>query len=452
MRRVWIAALVTVVSAFGSAHADDWPQWLGPQRDGIWRESGIVKQFPKDGLKVRWKAPVGEGYAGPAMAGDKVIVTDRILKADAKNPGNPFDAKTKVEGLERVLCLSDADGKVIWKHEYPAAYQVSYPAGPRTTPIVSDGKVYTLGAMGHLFCFNLEDGKILWSKNLLEEYTKNVPYWGFAGHPLIDGDNLICLVGGKGSVAVAFNKDTGKEVWKALTANEPGYSPPTICTLGGKRQLIIWHPEAINGLDPKTGETYWSMKYPASRTGKVKAGLTVSTPRCFDAKLFLTTFYEGAAVLKFDGDAKPSVVWKGNGKGEKPEDTDTLNSIMPTPYVKDGYVYGISSYGELRCLEADTGKRIWSTLEATTGKETRWGNAFLTQHEDRFFLFNERGELVLAKLTPKGYEEISRQKILEPTNTMAGPGRKVIWSHPAYAHRNIYARNDKEIVSISLAE
>ena len=159
-------------------------------------------------------------------------------------------------------------------------------------------------------------------------------------------------------------------------------------------------------------------------------------------------------MLKTNGTKTPTVVWQGQGRGEHADETDGLHSIMVTPYLKDGYIYGVCSYGELRCLDAANGKRIWESHQATTGKSVRWGNAFLTpiRNEDRYVLFNERGDLILANLTPKGYDEISRAKILEPTNTMAGPaGRKVIWSHPAFANRSVYARNDREIICVSLA-
>ena len=262
---------------------------------------------------------------------------------------------------------------------------------------------------------------------------------------------MICLVGGKGSVAVAFHKDTGKEIWKALSAKDPGYAPPMIYDINGKRQLILWHPESINALDPETGKVYWTQPYGSKRL--IKAGLTVPTPRLDKDKLFFTSFYEGPLMLQINSDNQPRVVWQGKGRGEKPDQTDGLHSIMPTPFIKDGYIYGVCSYGELRCLEEATGKRLWETVAATTGKTgVRWGNAFLIEHEDRFFLFNERGDLIIAKLTPKGYDEISRANILAPTNKMAGAGRLVVWSHPAFANRCVYARNDKEIICVSMAE
>jgi outer membrane protein assembly factor BamB len=440
-----VAILFALSLAAVDARADDWPQWLGPKRDGVWRETGILAKFPPGGPKVRWRTPIGEGYSGPSVANGKVYVTDRVA---ANNPKSGFSKKARVAGNERVLCLNEADGKIIWKHEYPCDYQIDYPSGPRTSPLVSGGKVYTLGAMGHLFCFDADTGKILWSKELLDAYKYNNNTWGFSAHPLIDGDRLICLVGGKGSVVVAFHKDTGKEIWKALSAKDPGYSPPMIYEINGKRQLVVWHPESINALNPETGKVYWTQTYGAKKFNK--NGLTVSSSRFDRDKLFFTAFYDGPLMLQINSDNQPRILWQGNGRGEQPGDTDGLHSIMPTPVIKDGHIYGVCSYGELRCLEEATGKRLWETHQATTGESTRWGNAFLVEQGDRFILFNERGDLIIAKLTPKGYDEISRANILTPTNRM--PGRPVIWSHPAFANRCVYARSDTEIVCVSMAE
>jgi outer membrane protein assembly factor BamB len=433
-----------------SVRADDWPQWLGPKRDGVWRETGILDKFPKDGPKVRWRKPIGAGYSGPAVAKGRVYLTDRILAKDVTNPDNPFKSPP-VAGKERVLCLSDKTGELLWKHEYDCTYRISYADGPRATPLVHDGRVYTLGAMGNLFCLNAKDGKVIWSKDFVADLKAPVPLWGFAAHPLIDGDKLICLVGGKDRIVVAFDKNTGEEKWHALSFErrdmQIGYCPPMIYTIGGKRQLIIWHPEAINGLDPETGELYWSQPF------RVGANLTIPTPRQAGDLLFVTSFYNGAMMLKF-ADGKPSVLWKSRRTGEKPRQTDTLNSIIPTPFIRDGYIYGVCSYGELRCLRASDGKRMWMSLKATDvpdeGEESRWANAFLIPQGERVFLPNEKGDLILAKLTPKGYEEIDRAHILAPTDP--SPGRVVVWSHPAFANKSMYARNDKEIVCVSLAK
>src|SRR5262249_35609228 len=161
------------------------------------------------------------------------------------------------------------------------------------------------------------------------------------------------------------------------------------------------------------------------------------TPRLDKDKLFFTAFYDGPLMLDVKNE-KPKILWQGKGTGEMPERTDGLHSIMPTPVIKDGYIYGVCSYGELRCLDESDGKRMWSTFKATTGESVRWGNAFLIEQGDRFILFNEGGDLIIAKLSPKGYEEIDRANILAPTNTLAGKGRRVVWSHPAFANRCVY--------------
>jgi outer membrane protein assembly factor BamB len=449
----FLAALALLLTVSVTARADDWPQWFGPQRDGVWRETGILDKFPEGGPKVRWRAPVGAGYSGPAVVGDKVFVTDRVLPEGANNPTNPF-GKDRVPGKERILCLEESSGKLLWKHEYDCEYRISYASGPRTTPVVQGDKVYTLGAMGNLLCLEVANGNVVWSKDLVKEYGAPVPVWGFVGHPLLDGDRLVCLVGGEGSTLVAFDKNTGKEIWKSLSTPEVGYSPPMIFTIGGKRQLVIWHPESLNGLEPETGKPLWSVPF------KARSALTAPTPVQDGDKLLVSSFYNGSMLVEFkDGPTKPNVVWKGKSSSERPKQTDGLHSIMPTPVIREGHIYGICSYGELRCLKEDTGERVWMTLKATgnaTEPVERWANAFLTPQGDRCWLFNEKGDLIIAKLTPKGYEEISRAHIIEPTNTMVAGQRdpknkNVVWSHPAYAHKCIYVRNDKELICVSLA-
>jgi outer membrane protein assembly factor BamB len=289
---------------------------------------------------------------------------------------------------------------------------------------------------------------------LMKDYDARVPLWGFSAHPLIDGDNLICLVG-RNPVVVAFDKNTGKEKWKALELEsaEIGYCPPMIFTLAGKRQLVVWHPESVNGLDPATGKRLWTYAW------EIKANLTIPTPRQAGDKLFLTAFYSGCRLLEVSGAADKlavNEVWRSKGRSEQPRDTDKLHAIMSTPFIQGDHIYGVCSYGELRCLTLKDGVRVWSDLKAASdGKNpVRWANAFLVPQGDRVFLFNEKGDLIIARLTPQGYEEIDRAHLLDATGKLGGglsSPRKVVWSHPAFAGKAVFARNDKEIVAVSLA-
>ena len=438
-----LSFMLVTLRAVSVSQADDWPQWMGPKRDGVWREKGIVKAFPETGPKVLWRVPIGAGYTGPAVAGGRVYVMDRQKPDPNAGPRDPFQ-RGSIPGSERILCLNEANGEILWKLEYNCPYTMSYPAGPRATPVVNDGKVFALGAEGNLFCLDASKGTKLWSHEFKKEYGLDTPLWGFSASPLLDGQKLISLVGGEGSTVVAFEKNTGKELWRALSAKEPGYCPPMIYEAGGTRQLIIFHPQAINSLDPETGKIYWTLPYTA------RSGLTVPIPRMSGNRLFLTTFYNGPMMLNLDTE-KPgaSVLWKGKSSSEMK--TDGLHSIIASPFFEGDYIYGVCSYGQLRCLKAETGERVWETFKATSGeKEARWANAFLIKNGDRFFIPNEKGDLIIAKLSPEGYQEISRTHLLVPTNH--DPGRMVVWSHPAFANRCIYARNDKEIVCASLAE
>jgi outer membrane protein assembly factor BamB len=433
----WSLALLTFcLLGVPALRGDDWPQWMGPNRDGVWRERGLVSKFPRGGPKILWRVKIDGGYAGPAVADGRVFVTDYVTTGDRRpNPGR----RNSLKGTERVLCFDAVSGKPLWKHEYPCDYHISYPSGPRCTPTVSGGKVYTLGAMGDLRCLDAKSGDLVWAKDFRKEYKAQPPMWGFAGHPLVDGQRLFCVVGGEGSVAVAFDKDTGKELWRALSAKEQGYSPPTMIEAGGKRQLLIWHAEAINSLDPESGKVYWTVPLEPSY------GMAIMTPRKWEDYLFAGGIGGVAVLLKLAKDRPAATeVWRG-----KPR--TAVYPVNSTPFLEGGYMYGVDQPGPLRCVELASGKRLWETSAPTTGKgPASSATAFLIKNGDHFVLMSETGDLILARLTPEGYKEMSRAKILEPTSDAFG--RRVVWSYPAFANRCVFARNDRELVCVSLAE
>jgi outer membrane protein assembly factor BamB len=438
MRITSICLLLAVLLFLAPTRADDWPQWLGPNRDSVWREKGVVQRFPEQGLAVQWRAPVALGYAGPAVADGKVYVMDYLRRTGEirNNPGG----RDRLEGAERVLCLAADTGKVIWKHEYDRPYNFSYPGGPRCTCTIDDGKVYALGAEGNLWCLDAEKGRVIWSKDFAEDYGAETPFWGHAAHPLVDGEVLYCVVGGEGSVAVAFEKNTGRELWRSLSSRDQGYCPPTMIEHAGGKQLLIWHSESVNSLDPKSGEVHWSVPL------KPSYGMSIATPRKLGPYLFVTGYGDAGVLLRLD-DTKPAaeIVWRGEPKM-------AMYCATSTPFLEAGMIYGCDiKTSALMGVRMEDGQRLWQTLEPTLGgtRRDRYGTAFLVKHEDRFFLFNETGDLILARLSPQGYQETDRFHVLEPTNHTFG--RPVVWSHPAFADKCVFARNDQELVCVNLA-
>lgn len=265
---------------------------------------------------------------------------------------------------------------------------------------------------------------------------------------MLEDDRLICLVGGTNSVVVAFHKNTGKVLWRALNAQEIGYAPPVILNVGGTRQLLIWHPDVVAGLDPKTGEVLWTHKYPIDAKPQ-RPEVTIATPRFDGGRLFLTQYYKGSVMLELSAEPPTAkVLWNRHGKIGS-DFSDGLHTVMTTPIFKDGFIYGICGEGELRCLDAATGDRQWETYAVAGGKKAPLANAFIVEQANRFWIWNDQGELILATLMPKGYDEISRAKLLDPPENPRG--RDVLWCHPAYANRCAYMHNGKELICVSLA-
>ncbi|MHB1035863.1 MAG: PQQ-binding-like beta-propeller repeat protein [Pirellulales bacterium] len=417
----WLLGLV--------AAADEWPQWRGPDRDGVWKETGILDKFPTPQIKLRWRVPISTGYSGPTVAAGRVYVTDRL---------------SEPKELERVLCFDWKTGEKIWSYAYDCEYRgVSYPAGPRASVTIDDGRAYSLGTKAHFFCFDAASGKVLWKKNLATEYKVRMPIWSISAAPLIEGDLVIVQIGGApDACVVAFDRKTGEEKWHAL-ADQASYSAPIAITQAGKRVIVCWTGENVVGLAPDSGRVYW--KYPFPPANMI---LNVATPVIDRDRLFVSAFYDGSLMLKLRQD-QPAVekIWRRKGPNEY--ETDSLHSIISTPYFEGDYVYGVDSYGQLRCLDANTGDRIWESLDAVP--KARWSTIHMVRNGQRIWMFNERGELIISTLSPKGFQEISRAKLLEPTKAQLSQRGGVCWSHPAYAYRHVFARNDRELVAASLA-
>lgn len=415
------------------AAADDWPQYMGPRRDNVWREGGLIDKLPREGLPVRWRAKVAGGYAGPAVADGRVFVADYVTTDNVKVAN--WD-RAKTSGTERILCFDEKTGAEQWRYEYPVTYTISYPAGPRCTPTVDGNRVYTLGAEGRLICFDVATGAALWSRELTQDYQVKAALWGYASHPLVDGDKLICVVGGKGSLAVAFDKLTGAEVWRSQDSLEQGYSPPTMIAAGGVRQLLFASSTKLLSIDPATGKLHWSMPFEATD------GAVVMAPLQWRDYLYIGAYKNKNLLLKLSTESPAAeIVWGNKFK-------HGIAPMHAQPIVDDEAMYGFDDDGRLYAVEIPTGKRLWGTTEPLGKRPVESGAAFIVRQRDRYFMFTENGDLITAALCPQGYEELSRTHVLDPTNNAYG--RSVAWSPPAYANGHMYVRNDEECICVDL--
>jgi len=420
----WVVAAALLTAA--SAVAADWPQWRGPNRDGVWRQTGVVERFEGPQLKIRWRAKIANGYSGPTVADGRAYVTDRT---------------TKPAPVERVHCFDAMSGKRLWSHQYECRYQrVGYPNGPRAAVTLDGGRAYSVGAMGHLVCLDAEKGNVIWSKNPGIDYTTKMPIWGIAAAPLVEADKLIVQISGEdGACIVAFDKVTGKELWRALD-EKASYSSPIVITQAEKRVLVCLTEERLVGMDSGSGKLYWEQPF--------KSIQNVATPVVHGNHVFVSSFFDGSMLVRLHTD-KPaaSIVWRRKGASEK--DTDSLHCCISTPVLQGEHIYGVDSYGELRCLELQTGDRVWKNLDAVP--TARWANIHMVQNRDKAWMFNERGELIIGSFSPNGFEQISRTQVISPTKGQLGQRGGVCWSHPAFAYKHVYVRNDEELICADLS-
>ena len=335
-----------------------------------------------------------------------------------------------------------------WRTTYRALL-LSYAAGPMATPTVDGDRVYVLGATGRLWCLDVVTGEVIWHRDYLAEYDAGMPETGTSSAPLVDGKQLIAVVGGEpDALVVSFDKRTGRELWRALGVTGGSRAAPVIHEAGGVRQLIVWHPSALVSLDPATGEVHWEQPWDAG-------GMNVVTPVRSGNYLFVSNFYVGSLMMRLGTDRpEATMLWQGSSRSELPHETDGLHSVITPPQIVGDHVYGVGSYGELRALDARTGERLWMSGAMTP--QARWGGAFIVRHEDRYFVNNDDGDLIIAQFTPEGYVEIDRTRLIEATTSAGyGPRRRhdrlVNWCHPAYANRHIVQRNAERILRASLA-
>jgi outer membrane protein assembly factor BamB len=405
--------------------AEDWPQWRGLHRDGVWRETGILESFPPDGLKVLWRVPAGVGFSSPCVVQNKVYLTDSNV--------------TRINARENVRCLNAATGETIWIQSYDVVYpeygaDPDHPFGPIATPVIAGGKIYTYGRMSDLLCLDASTGHVLWRHELPKEYGTAEDLRGPNCSPIVEGNLVIIAIAKSPEICiVTFDKDSGRQVWEALD-EIPSNTSPIVIESAGRRQLIVWAYKSVAALDPATGQIVWRQKIPEW------GNYAVPTPVWKDDLLLLS-----GLMLKLDRD-KPgaTVLW--------PDELRPLNiyvSDTSTPLLQDGLVFMPTRKGELVCRDAMTGKQLWQADQVSESKNGASMHLTAVPSIRSVFLFTDRGDLILSRLNADGYQEIGRSHLLEPTADYGS--RKMAWVPPAYSGQRVFARNDKEIVCASLA-
>ncbi len=358
--------------------AADWPQFLGPERNGVSTETGLLQTWDAKGPPLLWQKNVGEGYSAPVIAGERLVLFHRL------------------DNEEVVECLDAATGKDIWKHTHPTRYEdpLGKGNGPRSTPLVAGGRVYTLSPGGLLLCLNLADGKKVWQRALLEDYAVPPSFFGVGTSPILEGDRLLVNVGARDAGIVAFDKDSGKEVWKA-TGDGASYSSPVSATIDGVRQVIFFTRQGIVSLDPATGAVLFSKRW----RSRMNASVNAATPVVVGDRLFFTACYDTGAILVRAKKDRIEELWSNDR---------SLSCHFGTPIYHDGCLYGFhgrqETGTEMRCVDLQTGQVRWS--------KDGFGCGAMILAEGNLIVLSESGELVLVECKSDPYREKARATVL----------------------------------------
>ncbi len=376
-----LALIAALLGLAGLTRADDWPQFLGPSRDGHSQETDLRESWPKEGPPVVWQREVGEGFSGPVVVGERLILLHR--------PRNE----------EVIECLQTATGKSLWRHAYPTEYQdaLGKGNGPRSTPVIADGRVITLGADGQLTCLELTTGRKLWGRSLRAEYRVPGSYFGVGTSPVVEQGLVLVNVGGPGAGIVAFAAETGKEAWRA-TSDGASYSSPVVCTVEGVRRAVFFTRQGVVILDPLTGRVTFQTRFRA----RYDASVNAATPLIIGDLAFFSASYEtGALLLRLKKDGAEEV-WR---------DEQVLSNHYNTCIYHDGCLYGFDGRQEagtrFRCVELKTRKVLWEQ------SPERLANGSMILADGRLIVLNERGELLLVPASPRGYRELARAQVLQ---------------------------------------
>jgi hypothetical protein len=406
MRSSLLGISVLALGLGAQAIAADWPQLLGPARNGVYAGPPLSEAWGSAGPRVVWRKQIGAGLSGPVVAQNRVVLFHRV-------------ANTEV-----VEAIDAASGKTQWQYTYPTSYRddFGFDEGPRAVPVVANGVVYTFGAEGQLHAVDLASGKKIWSEDTMRRFGVPKGFFGAAGSPLVEDGRVIANIGGKSAGIVAFDAKTGKVLWTA-TEDAASYSSGIGATIAGRRTAVFLTRHELVGLDPASGQVRFQRPWRARQLASVNA----ATPIVNGDLIFVSAEYgPGAGVLRFDG-SKLTDVWASD---------DVLSNHYATSVFSDGYLYGFHGRQEFgqsfRAVEFQTGKVRWS--------QDRFGAGSVTLAGNRLLIVRENGEMVLAAASPDGFKPLARAQILPAT----------VRAYPAIADGMVYIRNDNTFVCLDL--
>jgi len=398
--------------------ADGWPGWRGPGRSGIAQAVAFGTAWDKHPPRVVWRKPLGGGYSSVIVVGDKVYATALL-----QENGNTYEA---------VVCLAAADGKKLWEYRYAVDYaDLDYRDGPRATPLWHAGRLYVLGATGEFLCLDAAQeepqARLLWRVSLRDSFQAPVPRWGFASSPLVVGDKVIVQPGARGSSVVAFHKETGNILWRAL--DDPnGYSSPVAANCGGVPQVIVFTARGVAGLEEKTGQPLWYYPW------ETEFDCNIATPIVAGDYVFISSDYDaGCALLRVTGSAPRQQVQPVYVRRRKLMRNHHASCVLHRGYLFGFDVSGFGGVGILKCIEMATGQEKWFTRDLVKGTVIVSGNLLISLSED--------GQLSVADASPEGFRLHGQMQVFHT-------GR--VWCTPALVGRRLYLRDNREIVCLEL--
>jgi outer membrane protein assembly factor BamB len=398
--RVFSGLALGLFLAAGGVLAADWPQFRGPNRDGVSRETGLLKSWPAGGPRALWKVPMGEGYSHIAVSNGRLYTL--------YGQGDQ----------EFAVAMDAATGKAVWRTPIDRMYRSDMGNGPRSTPTVDAGMVYALSASGRLVALNAKDGSKVWARDLPKELGGRMPGWGASTSPLVEGNLLLVDLGGSKSLA-AFDKKTGKVVWTSQS-DVAGYSAPIAITVGGVRQAVFFTGTSVLAVSPRDGKLLW--RVPWRTDWDINAATPLFVP---PDKVFVSSGYGvGAAVYKIkvaDGKVRAEEVWRSRG----------MKNQFSSSVLHNGVIYGFDD-ATFKAVDAATGKERW--------KQRGFGHGSLILADGHLIVLSERGcNLALVEATPEEYREKGREEVLS--------GK--CWTAPTLANGRLYLRNEEELVALS---